>query len=183
MASRPPVRQVAAHPGGHRVQRSSAGSVDANGKSALLWHAVFIRTGSTMPRYRQEPSDPRSRRAGSSGFRAPDTRCPRSCSIPGTRLLHRPGARPEPTIATRPATRPSWRRGWDSNPRNLAIQRFSRAPPSTARPPLRRQGYREPDPVRMCRRAAAARRRWSRRADPASSAVDGRRRSRAARCR
>ena len=35
-----------------------------------------------------------------------------------------------------------WRRGWDSNPRSLSTQRFSRAPPSTARPPLRRQGYR-----------------------------------------
>ena len=30
-----------------------------------------------------------------------------------------------------------WRRGWDSNPRSLSTQRFSRAPPSTARPPLR----------------------------------------------
>ena len=36
----------------------------------------------------------------------------------------------------------AWRRGWDSNPRSLSTQRFSRAPPSTARPPLRRQGYR-----------------------------------------
>ena len=33
-----------------------------------------------------------------------------------------------------------WRRGWDSNPRSLSTLRFSRAPPSTARPPLRRQG-------------------------------------------
>ncbi len=33
----------------------------------------------------------------------------------------------------------SWRRGWDSNPRSLSTQRFSRAPPSTARPPLRGQ--------------------------------------------
>ena len=32
-----------------------------------------------------------------------------------------------------------WRRGWDSNPRSLSTLRFSRAPPSTARPPLRRQ--------------------------------------------
>ena len=31
----------------------------------------------------------------------------------------------------------TWRRGWDSNPRSLSTQRFSRAPPSTARPPLR----------------------------------------------
>src|SRR5262245_47067066 len=29
-----------------------------------------------------------------------------------------------------------WRRGRDSNPRTLAGQRFSRPPPSTARPPL-----------------------------------------------
>ena len=36
----------------------------------------------------------------------------------------------------RPRSR--WRRGWDSNPRSLSTQRFSRAPPSTARPPLRR---------------------------------------------
>ena len=34
-----------------------------------------------------------------------------------------------------------WRRGWDSNPRSLSTLRFSRAPPSTARPPLRRSGY------------------------------------------
>jgi hypothetical protein len=33
-----------------------------------------------------------------------------------------------------------WRRGWDSNPRDLATLRFSRALPSTARPPLRRRG-------------------------------------------
>ena len=32
-----------------------------------------------------------------------------------------------------------WRRGWDSNPRTLARQRFSRPPPSTARPPLREE--------------------------------------------
>ena len=30
-----------------------------------------------------------------------------------------------------------WRRGWDSNPRTLAGQRFSRPPLSTAQPPLR----------------------------------------------
>ena len=36
----------------------------------------------------------------------------------------------------------SWRRGWDSNPRSLSTQRFSRAPPSTTRPPLRGRGYR-----------------------------------------
>ena len=29
-----------------------------------------------------------------------------------------------------------WRRGWDSNPRNLAVQRFSRPPQSTTLPPL-----------------------------------------------
>jgi hypothetical protein len=33
-----------------------------------------------------------------------------------------------------------WRRGWDSNPRSLSTLRFSRAPPSTARPPLRARG-------------------------------------------
>ena len=29
-----------------------------------------------------------------------------------------------------------WRRGWDSNPRKLALRQFSRLVPSTARPPL-----------------------------------------------
>src|SRR5438552_14868372 len=29
-----------------------------------------------------------------------------------------------------------WRRGWDSNPRELALCRFSRPVPSTTRPPL-----------------------------------------------
>ena len=42
-----------------------------------------------------------------------------------------------------------WRRGWDSNPRSLSTQRFSRAPPSTARPPLRGQD------ISGCRREAA----------------------------
>jgi hypothetical protein len=42
-------------------------------------------------------------------------------------------------VAVRPpaSTSTLWRRGWDSNPRSLSTQRFSRAPPSTARPPLR----------------------------------------------
>ena len=31
----------------------------------------------------------------------------------------------------------AWRSGWDSNPRKLAPQRFSRPPPSATRPPLR----------------------------------------------
>ena len=32
-----------------------------------------------------------------------------------------------------------WRRGWDSNPRKLALRQFSRLVPSTARPPLHLQ--------------------------------------------
>src|SRR5688500_5098024 len=36
------------------------------------------------------------------------------------------------------ATTDVWRRGWDSNPRHLAVLRFSRPVPSTTRPPLRR---------------------------------------------
>ncbi len=32
----------------------------------------------------------------------------------------------------------SWRRGWDSNPRELSLCRFSRPEPSTTRPPLLR---------------------------------------------
>ena len=47
-----------------------------------------------------------------------------------------------------------WRRGWDSNPRDLATLRFSRAPPSTARPPLRRRGY---QPLGVGRRLAQSR--------------------------
>src|SRR5512142_2119410 len=35
------------------------------------------------------------------------------------------------------AAKRGWRRGWDSNPRALAGQRFSRPPLSTAQPPLR----------------------------------------------
>jgi hypothetical protein len=30
----------------------------------------------------------------------------------------------------------NWRRGWDSNPRKLSLQRFSRPPQSTTLPPL-----------------------------------------------
>src|SRR5690606_18915399 len=33
-----------------------------------------------------------------------------------------------------------WRRGRDSNPRKVALQRFSRPPLSTAQPPLRKGG-------------------------------------------
>ena len=47
-----------------------------------------------------------------------------------------------------------WRRGWDSNPRSLATQRFSRAPPSTARPPLQRAQD------SAARRTASTRRAW-----------------------
>ena len=45
---------------------------------------------------------------------------------------HKPGAVVPGGVVT-------WRRGWDSNPRSLSTQRFSRAPPSTTRPPLREQ--------------------------------------------
>jgi hypothetical protein len=31
----------------------------------------------------------------------------------------------------------NWRMGWDSNPREVALCRFSRPVPSTARPPIR----------------------------------------------
>ena len=67
------------------------------------------------------------------------------------------------------AVKGAWRRGWDSNPRSLATQRFSRAPPSTARPPLqraqdsaaRRRPHRAPAqgrarPVRALRAPASA---------------------------
>ena len=73
---------------------------------------------------------------------------------------HRPAQCPDaPPRAVR------WRRGWDSNPRSLSTQRFSRAPPSTARPPLRCQDTSEDtraragqaDRVRTCRRSPAAR--------------------------
>ena len=43
-----------------------------------------------------------------------------------------------------------WRRGWDSNPRELSLWRFSRPLPSTARPPLRNPecpGNRSPGPA------------------------------------
>ena len=50
----------------------------------------------------------------------------------------------------------AWRRGWDSNPRSLSTLRFSRAPPSTARPPLRGAGYQRVREVLGVRPAAAA---------------------------
>ena len=51
-------------------------------------------------------------------------------------------SRPRGSAADRPTGHLDvwWRRGWDSNPRSLSTQRFSRAPPSTARPPLQRRG-------------------------------------------
>ena len=65
---------------------------------------------------------------------------------------HRPGGGPVHAFGPRgdPLTRGSrWRRGWDSNPRSLSTLRFSRAPPSTARPPLRAQDTRPPTAVRF----------------------------------
>lgn len=52
-------------------------------------------------------------------------------------LCHRPcPARLAAAASLRPGMR-SWRRGWDSNPRNLAALRFSRPARSTTLPPLR----------------------------------------------
>ena len=65
-----------------------------------------------------------------------------------------------PSDASSPrATGWAWRRGWDSNPRSLSTLRFSRAPPSTARPPLRGAGYQRVgrDPRRTSGVAAAGR--------------------------
>ena len=63
-----------------------------------------------------------------------------SRSKPGRSAATTTGIANVPIRRHRGARRSSWRRGWDSNPRSLATLRFSRAPPSTARPPLRRRG-------------------------------------------
>ena len=95
---------------------------------------------------------------------------PRDHSV-GQWSCRRPGRDgPVPGRTAPPADAVRWRRGWDSNPRSLSTQRFSRAPPSTARPPLRPSGYqrgRAPGAVRPT----------------ASGGVDGRRHARRRPCR
>ena len=94
-------------------------------------------------------SKPGHRRTGSAGYRGYGGSVtershrrkvePRAVAIhvradSGAQTGLRPPAHPGDAWSV---TAASWRRGWDSNPRSLSTQRFSRAPPSTARPPLR----------------------------------------------
>src|SRR5262245_48544651 len=69
------------------------------------------------------------------------------------RACRQPAQRPGTGTLTKRmrGERGAWRRGWDSNPRSLSTQRFSRAPPSTARPPLRGQDIASPTPGRSGR--------------------------------
>ena len=68
---------------------------------------------------------PRTASFGSSSTSRASVPCPRSGSL-GRRASSRNSRRAN-----------CWRREWDSNPRRLTPQRFSRPPPSTTRPSLR----------------------------------------------
>ena len=64
----------------------------------------------------------------------------RLSTLPG--LLRRPPSQAgSPFLAGARGGGPAWRRGWDSNPRELSLWRFSRPLPSTARPPLRAEPF------------------------------------------
>ena len=148
-------------PAAGSLGRRATGTRPVHSPFFVMWPGVCRRPGGRVKRRATGRSGREARNRGNGGREGPDSA--------GTGVGRRPPAQPKdraaarldpPRVATAAAQAgrrtagagvpacdhatscARWRRGWDSNPRSLSTQRFSRAPPSTARPPLQaRRGY------------------------------------------
>ncbi len=144
-------------PAAGSLDRRATGTRPVHSPFFVMWPGVWAEVADDVKRRTASPV--RARRSGapavadSAGSADPFANAGRAersirvcwsrCANAGTLRTTRPAA-DRREVASSPHDSAAWRRGWDSNPRSLSTQRFSRAPPSAARPPLRCAGYQRP---------------------------------------